>query len=594
MSLQDFSSITSLISSAISSKPKARSWPTLGPTIGSDESLIKIRGWDSSCQVSHKYCNLNRGRDAFSRLGTNTFFPTRVIDVERVNDGIISLRHKAEVAVQSSIEKDKYPVYWTLSHRWGNTNNMPRLLKDTESRLREGVSLDRLPPIDRTWPAFRDAALLVKRLGYRYLWIDSLCIFQDSESEWQREASMMVDIYRHSYCNISAISSSHDPANHGLFGRRRLPERLFYPVKVNMAGHLQWLRCDPRWEGEVQETPLNRRGWVVQERFLSTRTIYFAKNQIFWECLEETNSESQRGSKASLWLGDFDDDGDRLHCGKSAVLNFHKLKERASKPYIRLPWKGDILSEIYREWGYIVGYYMTCGLTKESDRLIAISGIAKAFQEATGDTYLAGLWKSALYSGLIWHAFSTTSDRIRRHEHAPSWSWASLTKCNVHISCSVPDSQDISCIKLVEERIVPKALDGDSFGQLQSAELEIECMVCYLRLERADERIQKAWVYHDEARTRCCFEGDSDILIFYDTSDSYEDFRRKKRRKANFLLTFIPIHRRGYNRVFFSLVLEYKANNKFKRVGRMQWKLLDNQVSFIDEWAGQKSRIVLI
>ncbi|OTB15728.1 hypothetical protein K445DRAFT_318014 [Daldinia sp. EC12] len=592
MSLQDFKGIGPSMFLRVLGWFGDRRCPALGPTIGSDESLLRIREWDLSCQANHKYCNLSRRRDLPPSLGTNTFFPTRVIDVERADSGIIYLRYKFEVAIQLSPEEDKYPAYWTLSHRWGNTNDMPRLLGDTELRLRSGVSLDGLPPIDRTWPAFRDAALLVKRLGYRYLWIDSLCISQDSDSEWQHEASMMVDIYRHSYCNISAISSSHDPANHGLYGQRQLPERLFYPVKANTADHLYWLWCNPQWEGEVQATPLNRRGWVVQERFLSTRTLYFTKNQIYWECLEGTNSESPQTSKILKIPTDDHSLHHSMHCGKSAVLNFHKLKEHTLKPHIRL----QLLSEIYREWNRIVEYYMTCGLTKESDRLIAISGIAKAFQEATGDTYLAGLWKGALYSGLTWYVSSTASDRIRRHRHAPSWSWASLTKCGVHISCRAPDSQDTSCIKLVKERIVPKSLDGDSFGLLRSAELEIECMVCYLRLERLNYFIKKASVYHNEARTRCCFEGKANIEIFCDTSDLKENFRQQKLRRDYLLLTFIPIYRekKFQSHSFSSLILECKANNKFKRVGHMQWKFLDNQVSFIDKWAGQKSRIILI
>lgn len=391
-------------SRALLSELEAHPWSTLGPNIGSDESLGKIHQWISSCQANHTSCGSIHGYHGSPGLETGTFFPTRVVDVEKADVGIISIRDRAEVAVQFGAENEarlptstepgtvhKYPVYWTLSHRWGNTYEMPRLLEDTELRLRKGVRLDELPPINKTWPAFRDAALLVKRLGYRYIWIDSLCIFQDSASEWQREAGTMINIYRHSHCNISAGSASYNPAKNGLFRRRKLRERLLYPTVVNLGAQPYWVWHIPDWEKDVESIPLNRRGWVVQERFLTTRTIHFAKSQIFWECLEGTDYESKPTSE-SLAILERRIRSDTAR-GSTAVLDFYKIKEITTELY-PLPHDEERLKKIYRSWVRIVEYYARCGLTKESDRLIAVSGIAKAFQEATGDTYMAGYGKA--------------------------------------------------------------------------------------------------------------------------------------------------------------------------------------------------------
>lgn len=186
----------------------------------------------------------------------------------------------------------KHPSYWTLSHRWGDPNRILQLNKDTAPRLYGGISLEELSP------TFRDTVLLVHRLGYSYLWIDSLCIFQDSITEWQAEADNMIDVYRNSLCNISVTAASSNPSTEGLFRPRKLSPRLLYPFggAARVADDLigtPWIAwTDSMWEDEIESAPLNTRGWVVQERFLAPRAVHFAENQIYWECLESTHCEA--------------------------------------------------------------------------------------------------------------------------------------------------------------------------------------------------------------------------------------------------------------------------------------------------------------
>lgn len=54
---------------------------------------------------------------------------------------------------------------------------------------------------------FRDAITISREPGLRYMWIDSLCIIQDSDTDWQIESSKMADIYRHGYITIAAVAS---------------------------------------------------------------------------------------------------------------------------------------------------------------------------------------------------------------------------------------------------------------------------------------------------------------------------------------------------------------------------------------------------
>lgn len=87
-----------------------------------------------------------------------------------------------------------HSVCWTLSHRWGDPEKVFQLRHSTESSFRNGIALEQLSL------TFRDAAPLVHGLGFQHIWIDSLCIFQDSLADSQCEASTMADVYRHSSC----------------------------------------------------------------------------------------------------------------------------------------------------------------------------------------------------------------------------------------------------------------------------------------------------------------------------------------------------------------------------------------------------------
>jgi Heterokaryon incompatibility protein (HET) len=66
---------------------------------------------------------------------------------------------------------------------------------------------------------FQDALEVTRYFGVRYLWIDSLCILQDSQDDWRRESALTGQIYQDSYCNIAAMTAQ-DPTE-GLFFHRK-------------------------------------------------------------------------------------------------------------------------------------------------------------------------------------------------------------------------------------------------------------------------------------------------------------------------------------------------------------------------------------
>ncbi|KAF5533167.1 hypothetical protein FPHYL_13653, partial [Fusarium phyllophilum] len=334
----------------------------------------------------------------------------------------------------------------------------------------------------------------------------------DSLIEWQQEAKAMIDVYRYSFCNISAIGASCDPNGIGLFSNRRLPSRLLFPFKVHGL-HLgdeesssvgPWVFFnDSLWVDDIVNTPLNKRGWVVQERFLAPRVLHFAENQIYWECLETTACETDPSGELKILAKDWHWRPPIKTVYKAAGLEIAKSASKALSGQNGIT--RDEETAYLSLWGDLVSIYANCALTKESDGLIAMSGIAKTFQEATKDTYLAGLWKKVIHSDLTWKTDAGDGAEVLRSDsYAPTWSWASV---GGHTSLSMVYQKyrgvPISLINLVAERVVSEPPGGDPTGLLRSAELDIECMLYYYRWTSESSTLA---VFKDEAKLELYFE----------------------------------------------------------------------------------------
>src|SRR4051794_22873221 len=79
---------------------------------------------------------------------------------------------------------------------------MATTTKATKSTRLKSIPLVKLPK------SFREAVFITRRLGYLYLWIDSLCIVQDDKEDWQQESAKMADIYENAALTIAASDSA--------------------------------------------------------------------------------------------------------------------------------------------------------------------------------------------------------------------------------------------------------------------------------------------------------------------------------------------------------------------------------------------------
>lgn len=282
----------------------------------------------------------------------------------------------------------------SLSHCWGDAKIL-KLTKNTLSQFTRAIYVSQVPK------TFRDAFEVTKALGIRYIWIDSLCIIQDSPEDWNKEAASMFQVYQHAYCNIAATraSSSRD----GLFCSRD-PRKLSLIVKFEHGSHHDSYRMasENGWKVAVEDTPLNCRGWVVQERLISPRIIHFAAEEVFWDCCMSTASESQPDGLC-----------EDTQSSKKNLTRHLKLAENHSQ---------------LKAWRGIVQQYSACKLTYPGkDRIVAISALAEYLQVLWKDECYAGLWSKNLLRELCWeHREKGSLDCTPTLLRAPTWSWLSF------------------------------------------------------------------------------------------------------------------------------------------------------------------------
>jgi hypothetical protein len=327
-------------------------------------------------------------------------------------------------------------------------------------------------PVSSMPRTFQDALCVARSLKMKYLWIDSLCIVQDSQEDWHRESSLMNKVYRHSFCNIAAAASV--DCNSGCFFPREpdsMPALLApYEILCRWKGSNEvpyLLTIHNMWEVEVEQSPLNRRGWVLQEYLLSPRSLHFTSDQVYWACQEWKASETFPQG-LPLEVQNYDQ--------SSTAIYFPRCD----------------MDTIHEYWGMIISNYSRRKLTNLNDKLIAISAVAKEFERIMNDEYLAGLWRSRFAACLNWEWIGPVHKEDQLPEYrAPSWSWAS-----VEGEVWFDDTWQANCqslIKLLDVKI--ETVSADLTGQVCGGFVRVQCKLCSvdslrgnldLALDRAD------------------------------------------------------------------------------------------------------------
>lgn len=268
-------------------------------------------------------------------------------------------------------------LHISLTHLWA-AENVLRLTTMNAEQLMQAV------PWEDLSPTFRDAVLFTRRMKIQYLWIDSLCIVQDSPEDWLAESAVMNQVYKYSVCNIAATAASDGCL--GLYQQR--PPRTITPYRVciQRKGHEQsyiYSLADGFWY-TLLNARLNMRGWVFQERLLSPRTLHFS-SQMLWECR-------------------------MLHACETYPTGVPRKRFWESCK----TWTRNARENDSSNWRMLSKDYCRTQLTNKTDRLAALAGLAQEMHLFTNDEYIAGLWKRDLPYALCWRLVAADWVNITR------------------------------------------------------------------------------------------------------------------------------------------------------------------------------------
>ncbi|EHK39455.1 hypothetical protein TRIATDRAFT_182378, partial [Trichoderma atroviride IMI 206040] len=335
---------------------------------------ILMKNWVDECNKTHE-CMWHK---------TSAYMPTRVIDVGKGSLRLVETRNK--------IMND----YIALSHCWGILTKEERFCTYSNNieALKRSIPYDSLPK------SFQHAVDVTRLLGVQYLWIDSLCIIQEDKQDWELEAAKMEDIFSSAYCTIAACSAA--SSLDGFLGKRN--SKISFKLQTS-RGPRYLIEPIDNFQEDVEQSVLSKRGWVLQERALSRRTIYFTSNQMYWECGEGIFCETLA----------------TLHNSVSQFLSDSDFPNYALSHY-----KNDRIQLTQ----HLYQLYSTLHLTNVTDRPKAILGLQNRLARTFQSRADYGVIWIYLERTLLWQAESPrTMSRISYQEcsRVPSWSWMAYT-----------------------------------------------------------------------------------------------------------------------------------------------------------------------
>ncbi|KAF2804646.1 HET-domain-containing protein [Mytilinidion resinicola] len=323
--------------------------------------------------------------------------------------------------------------YIALSYVWGKpVPNSPPVLELTASSsedLEADGALDRMG----TPKTIQDVIDLAIALGIQYVWIDRLCIRQDSNEDKGKQIGKMHAIYNASY--ITVVAAAGIDVHHGLPGFRpdtrhvEQEEVLVVPPcetdcrkdhahDTKGMSLLTSAKSFLREEHYLEDTTWNRRGWTMQERVLARRSLIFTDEQVYWACSDATFFED---SFCELAFPRF-----QFFSRRSAELNLKSSARTYSE-------HRDPKERSWATYTLLVRRYSKRLLSFEGDGHDAFAAILQALEAGSGETFIWGLPASHFELGLSWTTFEGQQRRteastlpmtsLKRRVHFPSWSW---------------------------------------------------------------------------------------------------------------------------------------------------------------------------
>jgi hypothetical protein len=327
-----------------------------------------------------------------------------------------------------------YPVdrtieYLALSYVWG---------KGRQKTFSLGSRVKNVPA------TILDAMEVTRKLGNRFLWVDSVCIDQKSSDDKAEQIALMSAIYRGAYATIVALNGR--CADSGLPRVNATCNRKYpgvrFPQLAFRIGDVCLGTTMPNLRQQIERSTWATRAWTYQEALLSPRCIYFTQHQVYFECnilqccesIDDSTSPFHSMTRETLSpllyaepaliLGRGVFRNPFFGCSDYSISqSMHKSQNASQK---MMDYR-EIASLQKRDFRGLLGYnqllsrYSNRRLTNQSDALNAVSGILQQLQEEYyyENGFFYGMPCADMQLALLWK-FRTSKRRLE----FPSWTWA--------------------------------------------------------------------------------------------------------------------------------------------------------------------------
>lgn len=399
---------------------------------GIDMEMGKL--WMTECETRHgRHCESH----GWSIAIREPFF-LRLLDLDTLS-----------IVIAPDPGKSRYVA---LSYVWGSDQT----LKLCKSNVHEISQLGGLKEYLQVLPqTILDAMEVVKDLGERYLWVDSLCIPQGS-TESEQQIKDMYTVFGNALLTI--VAGDGVDANSGLSGIRRrwfAPERNHgrsRSIHQPIAGFKNYISIIAPYatQHDVRDSPWNTRAWTLQERLLSRRLLIFAKDEVVWYCRSSIAREDMpvEGSGYPVqplqWLSlrpQYFGDVPNSHWQDGSFV-----KNRHGFTHV-------VRSGTFAEYAKVIAQYTGRKMSLESDAVNALAGLLEIFSICFQAECIHGLPASLLDVALLWRPLEPL---IKRDSSLgfPSWSWAAW-KGRIEYGEQIKIKQDESGTLMKTEGIRP-------------------------------------------------------------------------------------------------------------------------------------------
>ena len=416
----------------------------VNPEPGSEGTLVQLKSWLRDCLETHDRCPKPRSCNMPERL------------VEILNED--------QLALSCNVQGCQYAA---LSYCWGG----PQTFSTTNPNV---IEMQKGFPISRLPKTLQEAIMVARKLGFRYIWIDSLCILQDSPTDKELEIPKMPSYYKNASITICAGGSD---CHQGFLGPRdrcdRHPDNpwqkdLLQMPYLSKAGETRPMLFRQNTPYCLSWEPISKRAWTFQERLLSSRMVIFGSRTI-WQCNERFVSDGG--------IEDWDADPRTVNHRR-----IHKSINSASPcgaEQSHIETMMPSLMTTYNTWYQAIREYSRREMSLPEDKLPAISGLALKLSETLQDQYIAGLWLRDISRGLMWSTWPFLQTKRPAVWRAPSWSWASIDNAVSYrfLNYIPADAQDVA--EVVECTATP-AVPHSLYGRVTNTTLRIRAPLLHV------------------------------------------------------------------------------------------------------------------